>query len=222
MQKIEAIIFDFDGVVIDSEPLYKMAEKRLFAEYGVIIPDEDWKIFRGTSEMGFYQLIRDRYNIDAPIDELRRKGRNFLLEAFAGGLHYFTGFEAFMRKIKDRYKTGLVTATSGEILDWIFRNTPIRNPFSNVITAEDVNNSKPHPEPFQKICRMMNVSPENTIVIEDSIMGIRSALAAGAITIGFLSSFTAKDLAAAHFTARNYGEIENLVFSIIEQSRNGK
>lgn len=222
MQKIEAIIFDFDGVVVDSEPLYEVAEKRLFAEYGVTVPDEDWKIFKGSSEMGFYRLVRDRYNIDAPIDELRRKGRNFLLEAFAGGLHYFPGFEAFLGKIKDRYKTGLVTATSGEILDWIFRNTPIRNPFSNVITAEDVNNSKPHPEPFQKICRMMNVSPENTIVIEDSIMGIRSALAAGAITIGFLSSFTAKDLAAAHFTARNYGEIENLVFSFIEQSRNGK
>ncbi|MBC8491324.1 MAG: HAD family phosphatase [Candidatus Marinimicrobia bacterium] len=222
MQKIEAIIFDFDGVVVDSEPLYEVAEKRLFAEYGVTVPDEDWKIFKGSSEMGFYRLVRDRYNIDVPIDELHRKGRNFLLETFAGGLHYFPGFETFLGKIKDRYKTGLVTATSGEILDWIFRNTPIRNPFSNVITAEDVNNSKPHPEPFQKICRMMNVSPENTIVIEDSIMGIRSALAAGAITIGFLSSFTAKDLAAAHFTARNYGEIENLVFSIIEQSRNGK
>jgi HAD superfamily hydrolase (TIGR01509 family) len=222
MRKIEAIIFDFDGVVVDSEPLYEVAEKRLFAEYGITVPDEDWKIFRGTSEMGFYRLIRDRYNIDASIDELRRKGRNFLLEAFAGGLHYFPGFEDFVKKIKDRYKTGLVTATSGEILDWIFRNTPIRNPFSNVITAEDVNNSKPHPEPFQKICRMMDVFPENTIVIEDSINGIRSALAAGAITIGFLSSFTANDLAAAHFTAGNYGEIENLVFSIIEQSRNGK
>ncbi|MCK4715251.1 MAG: HAD family phosphatase, partial [Candidatus Marinimicrobia bacterium] len=215
-------IFDFDGVVVDSEPLYEVAEKRLFAEYSVIVPDEDWKIFKGTPEMGFYQMIRDRYNIDVPIDELRRKGRNFLLEAFTGGLHYFPGFKAFMRKIKDRYKTGLVTATSGEILDWIFRNTTIRNPFSNVITAEDVNNSKPHPEPFQKICRMMDVFPENTIVIEDSIIGIRSALAAGMITIGFLSSFTAKDLAAAHFTARNYGEIENLVVSIIKQSRNGK
>jgi HAD superfamily hydrolase (TIGR01509 family) len=222
MQTIEAIVFDFDGVIVNTEPLYEIAEKRLFADYGIIVPDKDWKIFKGSSEADFYHLIKERYNITASETELRRKGRQFLLEVFSGGIDYLPGYEEFLKKIDGTVKTGLVTATSGKILAWIFQATSIRNSFKYIVTAEDVKRSKPHPEPYHKMFDMLNVVPSKTIVIEDSINGIRSAKAAGAITIGLCSSFSARDLDLADYAAKDYSEIENIVFSILKKGINRK
>ena len=61
---ISAVIFDMDGVIIDTEPLYTKAEIRLFGDYGVTIPEEDWPLFRGCGEQDFFDLSMERYNIN--------------------------------------------------------------------------------------------------------------------------------------------------------------
>jgi len=58
-----AVIFDMDGVILDTEPLYTKAEIRLFGEYGVTIPEEDWSLFRGCAEQDFFDLSMKRYKI---------------------------------------------------------------------------------------------------------------------------------------------------------------
>ena len=79
-----AVIFDMDGVVLDTEPLYTLAEVRLFGEYGVKIPREDWALFRGCSEDDFFDLSMKRYNISEKktISQPAKFGEKFLYPAF--------------------------------------------------------------------------------------------------------------------------------------------
>jgi len=219
MSPIEAIVFDFDGVVVDSEPLYEKAEKELFASYGVDIKIEDLKDTKGLSENMFLGILRERYKITAPIEEMSLRGRAILKKYFVTELDYIPGFLEFYNKINMRVKTGLATSSSRNLMNWIFDNTPIRNHFRWSVTADEVLHTKPHPEPYQKICHLMDVKLKNTIVIEDSVNGLKSAIAAGAITIGFLNGFSQDDLPDIHYRASDYQQLEALIMAIIEQKK---
>ena len=214
--RIRAIVFDFDGVVVDSEPLYEKAENRIFRQYEIQVPREDWKQFKGMSERDFLQLIRQKYGIPADVETLRQLGRSYLREVFAAELDYMPGFLAFYRKIKNTYSIGLVTSSARDIIEWVFQNTAVRNHFPFVLTGEDTRNSKPHPEPYLTMARRIGVEPQEMLVIEDSINGVLSASEAGARTIGFLSGMSTTDLAAAEFHAHDYGEVWQILEGLRE------
>ena len=214
MPEIEAIVFDFDGVVVDSEPLYELAEIELFKSFGVKINIEDLKDTKGLPEDRYLSIIRSRYNLNATLDELKTVGRRILKKIFTAELKYIPGFIDFYTKICRYYKTGLATSSSRSLMDWIYKNTKIKNHFQESVTADDVNHSKPLPEPYLQICRMLAVKPKNTIVIEDSINGLRSARSAGTVTIALKGSATPIEISDADYMASNYGEIETLLTDI--------
>ena len=214
-----AIIFDFDGVVADSEPLYESAEKRLFQHYGIRVPDEDWKDFKGVSPQAFFTTVQNRYNIPASVDTLRREGEACLLAEFKGRLGYVPGYEDFFTLIRPRFRVALVTSCARQVLDWIFTWTPIVNHFDVIITADDVPRHKPDPLPFSECCRRLNITPDEALVIEDSIHGVNAARAAGLRTIGFTRTLSPGDLAAADYLARDYTEIETLIRRITSDGR---
>ncbi|MFC1618605.1 HAD family hydrolase [Candidatus Neomarinimicrobiota bacterium] len=204
---IKAVIFDMDGVVVDSEPLYQMAEERLFSEYGVTIPQDDWKLFRGCTEARFYELAHQRYGITVPSEELRRKGRDYVLSAFEADLEYKSGFIELQRDLKGRYQLGLVTSTPEQIFDKMDEQIGIRDYFDDVITGGMTVNNKPHPEPYLEMMRRLNVAPVESVIIEDSISGLLSALASGAWTIAITGSVPIEDMPGAHRTIDSLTEI---------------
>ncbi len=219
MTNIEAVIFDFDGVVVDTELLYDEAEREIFAIYNIKISDKDLIEIKGLSEKIFLDLIQNRYRITAPVDEIRANSQKILKRVFANKLDYMPGFLEFFKMVDHRFKTGLVTSSSRDLLNWIFANTPVHNHFHKIVTTEDTEQGKPFPDPYLKMCQLLSVAPENAIVIEDSINGLRAAKAAHTVTIGFLSSFSAKDLAEADYIARDYDELEELILKIVGQRK---
>ncbi len=207
LSKIKAVIFDMDGVVLDSEPLYQKAEERLFREYNVTIPQNDWKLFRGCSEERFYQLARDRYGITEAVETLRQKGRQYVLAAFDAELDYNEGFRELYRRLEGGYRLGLVTSTSGDLFHWIDKRLSLKLYFPEVICGGMTVNSKPHPEPYLEMMRRLGVMPEESAVVEDSVNGLTSALAAGAWTIALTGSVPMEDLPPAHAVVDSLGEI---------------
>lgn len=205
--KIRAVIFDMDGVVVDSELLYQKAEERLFREYNVIIPKDDWKLFRGCTEERFYQLVRDRYGITEPLEALRQKGRRYVLSAFDTELDFNEGFRELHRRLVGRYRLGLVTSTPGDIFHWMEQRLGLRRYFQEVIYGGMTANSKPHPEPYLEMMRRLDVAPTEAVVVEDSINGLTSALAAGAWTVALTGSVPLEDLPPAHAVVDSLGEI---------------
>lgn len=209
---VKAIIFDFDGVVIDSEPLYQQAEQRLLAEYGIQVPAEHWRFFKGTTEETFYHLLCERYGLQADFLTFRDRGRALLVQAFlTGNLDYMPGFLDFYQGYHSRFKMGLVTATPYEFMHWIFTHTHVKNLFSELITGNDVTQPKPAPQPYLLMCDRLQVHPTEAIIIEDSLCGLQAALSAGATVIGFLSSLTAAELPPGVLPARSYHEVTKLV-----------
>lgn len=219
MSKIEAIVFDFDGVIVDSEPLYEKAERELFAQYGIEIEIADLNDTKGLSEEMYWGLIRERYKVTAPMEEMIQKGRELLKNIFMAELGYVSGFLDFFAEIEPRIPTGLATSSSRDLLNWIFANTSVRNHFRYSVTADDVAYSKPHPEPYRKICQLIDTRPENTIVIEDSANGLRSAKAAGTITIGFAANGGTVDFTDADYTAADYQQVAALISAINEERK---
>jgi len=204
---IKAVIFDMDGVVVESEPLYQQAEERLFGEYGVTIPPEDWKLFRGCTEERFYQLARDRYGIKEPLETLRQRGRRYVLSAFNTGLDYKQGFLELHQQLQGRYRLGLVTSTPGDIFHWMEQKLGLKRHFQEVIYDGMTANSKPHPEPYLEMMRRLEVTPTESVVVEDSINGLQSALASGAWTIALTGSVSPEDMPPAHAVVDSLGEI---------------
>ena len=128
-----AVIFDMDGVVIDTEPLYTKAEIRLFREYGVEIPKEDWPLFRGCTEQDFYDLSMARYDIAEDKNVFIEKGRKYVKEEFRRGLAFMPGFHKLHARVQKQYGTGLVTASPRNNIDFLCGLIDLDNIFEHII-----------------------------------------------------------------------------------------
>ncbi|MFC1480816.1 HAD family hydrolase [Candidatus Neomarinimicrobiota bacterium] len=211
---------DMDGVVIDSEPLYQKAEVEFFATYGVTVLPEHWNVFRGSTEEKFYEIAREMYGIDDPLDQLLPKGREYVLRIFEQELGYNDGFLELISRINGRYKTALVTSTPGAIYNWIDDRLGMGEHFDRVIFGEMTSNHKPHPEPYTTMFEQLGVLPAEAIVIEDSIHGLNSALASKAWTVALTGSIPVEDMPRAHALIESLNEIDDQFIETIQTRKN--
>ena len=204
-----AVIFDMDGVVIDTEPLYTRAEILLFGEYGIKIPEEDWSLFRGCSEEDFFDLSMKRYGIEENKTIFIEKGRNYVRNEFKKGLSFMPGFHELLHRIKMFHKTGLVTASPRHNVDWLCELIHLDKFFTHIISGAESKRNKPYPDPYIDMMELLNILPSNTIIIEDSLHGIRAGLESGAHVIAKKGSIPANQLSIAHRTVSHLDEITN-------------
>jgi HAD superfamily hydrolase (TIGR01509 family) len=202
---IKAIIFDMDGVVLDSEKLYAKGGIELFREYGVEIPDEDWKLYRGCSEKRFYDISMERYNITENREIFMAKGRRKISEVFEQELDFMDGFKEFIKRIP-HLQIALVTSTRDDLFEWMDGKLDIRDMFSYVITGDMVKNPKPHPEPFLKMIEKLGIEPSECIVVEDSVHGINSGMASGAYVVALEGSLHRSDMPKSHKIISHFDE----------------
>ena len=202
-----AILFDMDGVTINTEPLYTNAEIKLFKEYGVNIPKKDFSLFRGSSEECFYALSMEKYNINENKALFIKKGRKYVQQEFLHNIPFICGFKKFHSKISKYYDTGLVTAAPRSTLNFISKKLNLEKYFSYMISGEETVRNKPYPDPYIQMMKNIGVEPNNTIIIEDSITGIRSGLSSGAHVIAKTGSMPKRQLKIAHKVIADYQEI---------------
>ncbi|MFQ6674784.1 MAG: HAD family hydrolase [Fidelibacterota bacterium] len=205
---IKAVLFDLDGVVIDSEPLYEKVEMDLLAPYGISLSDRDQRDLKGTTEQGFYALIESRYRPGWNRDEVIRKGRRLLLEVFSRELTFVPGFVALMDRITGRFRTAVVTSTPKWLVDAIRGMLPLDRFFSDILCADDISNGKPHPEPYLTMMARLRVRPQETVIIEDSLHGVTSAVRSGAFCIALAGSFSVDELQEAHRVVESRSQID--------------
>ena len=202
-----AVLFDLDGVTIDTEPLYTLAEIRLFGEYGVEIPKEDWSLFRGCSEDAFFDLSIARYGIKEDRDVFVRKGRQYVMEEFKNNIPFIPGFKDLISRISKKYITGLVTASPLHSLEWIRDKIKLDQYFQHILSGEETEKNKPFPHPYLEMMKRVGVSSNNTVIIEDSVLGLRSALESGGHVIARIGSVPQNKLEIAHRVVNHLDEI---------------
>ena len=214
-----AVIFDMDGVILDTEPLYTKAEVRLFGEYGITIPKEDWSLYRGCAEQDFFDLRMKRYKITEDKNVFMEKGRAYVRDEFKKSLAFMPGFHSLHKMVKQHYHIGLVTASPGHNLNWLRTLIELDDLFEHIISGDDTDNNKPHPEPYLAMMRRLGVEPENTVIIEDSLHGVQSGLAAGAFVIAKTGSVPDSQLTIAHRIISHLNEITHFMIEELLQDK---
>jgi len=215
-----AVIFDMDGVILDTEPLYTRAEIRLFGEYGVTIPEEDWSLFRGCAEQDFFDLSMKRYKITEDKNVFMEKGRAYVREEFKKSLAFMPGFHKLHKMVKQHYNIGLVTASPRHNLDWLQTLIDLNSLFEHIISGDETEKNKPHPAPYLAMMSKLEVAPENVVVIEDSLNGIQSALSSGASVIAKTGSVPVLGLSIAHRIVTHLDQItHNMIEKILQDKK---
>ncbi len=195
----EAIIFDMDGVLADSEALIREAAMEMFEEKGARVAPEDFLPFVGAGENRYLGGVAEKHGVPFDVEADKARTYALYLEKVPDRLVVFPGAAAFIRACRD---AGLATAVASSA-DWIKVEANLRKigcppeSFEAVIAAEDVERRKPWPDLFLAAAARIGAEPGRCVVLEDALNGVRAARAAGMACVGVATSFPETDLVAA-------------------------
>jgi beta-phosphoglucomutase family hydrolase len=188
-----AIIFDMDGVLINSEPLHIKTWKQAMEPYDVNMKEEWYKQWIGTSDETVARYFCDHYHIDLSWKQLLDKKRCLYLEVFDQYIKESSQMRAIISEINN-YKLGVASSSSRKEVHFVLQKLNILPFFKVIVGGDDVKNSKPAPDIYLLAAKKMGVKPEKCVALEDSSYGIQSAKSAGMFVIGITSSFTEEKL----------------------------
>lgn len=215
---METIIFDMDGVIIDSEPLLCKLEMGLLEELGGKITAEEHDAFVGVTDCQMWTTLKKRFNIQLPLEEIIEISKKRVAE----NIHQFNlvdNFEQFMIALyNEGYIMGLASSNNRKIVDLIVDRFQLDKYLKVFITGEDVTHGKPNPEIFLKAAQQMNAEPSNCLVIEDAANGVAAAKAAGMKCIGLKNPGSGEqNLSQADLIITGYDELDvNIIKKLLE------
>ncbi len=214
---LRAIIFDMDGVIIDSEPAQVEAERQLFLSYSVVPTQEDWAYFVGRTTEDVMAYMAQKHGIKASPEVLVRERDALYAGKLRDSVPLMPGFRELASHLSPKYRLALVSSSLRAEVEFELKRFKIRELFSAVVTGDDVTHGKPHPEPYARAISMLGLSPGECAVIEDAVNGISSAKEAGALAIGLTGSFPEERLArVADAVAGELSEIPRIL-SMLER-----
>ena len=207
----QAILFDLDGVLIHSEQIHDQARHAVLDHYGIFISEAEQALYRGqTTQAVFEHIARAFAEGRASAAEMMELKRQFYYEQAETHLAMIPGALDFVRHLAGTdVRLAVVTSASPESQGFAFERFGLAPYFSAVVTAADVEHGKPAPDPYLLGAERLGVSATQSLVVEDSVSGIRAAKAAGCTAAGLTTSFSAPELldAGADVAVESFEEL---------------
>lgn len=220
LKMLKAVIFDMDGVIINSEPLHHKAYHKMFKEVNIDVSNALYESCTGQSTLNVCKFVKDTFNLNETPETLvaiKRKHYEYIFE----NDNTFDLIEGVLDLIKDYHANGLtlVLASSASMpsIERIFKRFDLNKYFKAKLSGADLKASKPHPEIFINAAKASSFNIKECIVIEDSTNGIAAANGANIFCVGFDSEhsknqdYTNADLKINNFNEIYYNKVKTLL-----------
>ncbi|MCW5798534.1 MAG: putative Beta-phosphoglucomutase [Nitrospira sp.] len=208
MSELRAIIFDFDGVIADTEPLHFAALRAVLAGIDISLTETEYYTdYLGFDDRGCFLAALQTHRRQASptvLGELMDRKAQAYLSAIKEHLVIFPGVRELVHDAAARYPLAIASGALRNEIELILEEAGLRKAFLHITSAEDVTRGKPAPEPFLHAMAALNrqpsqpaLTPDDCLVIEDSLPGIRAARAAGMKVLAVANTHTVQDLGEA-------------------------
>lgn len=215
---MKSVIFDMDGVMIDSEKHWKKAELSFFGELLPSWTKEDQQKIIGINVHETYRILANEYGLEITHKEFMRRVNGIALEIYRNKCGLIDGFLDLIKKLKTKnLKIALASSSLHEWIDITLERFELKPFFDVVVSAEDINvPGKPKPDIYLYTAKQINTDPKECVVIEDSHHGVQAAKSADMYCVGLRNGFNEKqdisisDIEINGFTPKNNQKLLNL------------
>lgn len=214
----KAVIFDMDGVIVDSEPIYMQTFYELFKAHNQEVTLEEIYTVIGTSSDKTWEILGNFWN---PVLDSKTISNHY--HEFEPSLEFvyedliFPHMRYLLKRLREEdILVGLASASSRVAINNVITDTNIKDAFHSTISGEEVAASKPAPDVYLETMQRLGVKPENTIVIEDSPSGIKAGKSAGATVIAIKDHRFGLDQSQADHKVKDLMEAYNLIMKLFE------
>lgn len=176
---IDAVVFDLDGVILESEQLWDEVRESLARERGGRWSERAQRDMMGMSSTEWSRYMHDVVRLPEPADEINREVVHRMAARYAESLPLITGAVEAVRRLAARWPLALASSSNREIIDAALDAAGLAAAFRVTVSSEEVARGKPAPDVYLEAARRLGVDPARCAAIEDSSSGIRSADAAG-------------------------------------------
>lgn len=206
---LQGVLFDMDGVLLDSEEFITRAGMMMFREKGFAVNESDFKPFTGMGENRFLGGVAEKYGI--PFDLEKDKARAYAIyeQITRGKLKPLNGVHEFIARCRKKNLKLAVATSADEVKMRInLRETGLQESlFDALVNGLEVFHKKPHPEIYLLASKRLDLDPSECLVVEDAISGMKAALAAGCKCLALTTSFKAEEFDQADWVVKNLSEV---------------
>ena len=208
---IDTIIFDAEGIVIDTETIWDKGQAIFLQRRGFVYDRERIKpLLTGRTLAEGVEVMKQAYHFEGDTEALAHERADIVRELFIHETAFIEGFLSFYESVRSRYKTCVATAMDQDLLKLVDQNLNLSALFENrIYTLDKVGyRSKPNPDIFLYAAQQLGSAPEHCVVIEDAPHGIDAAKSAGMCCIAISTTYDPGKLQKADFVVNAYAEID--------------
>jgi HAD superfamily hydrolase (TIGR01509 family) len=217
-RELEAVFFDQDGVLIDSEGAWDAARRAVIAETGGRWKPEATRAMMGMSAPEWSRYVRDELGVPLEPEEISARVVQRLLAGYQRDLPLMPGAVDAVKRVAARWPVGLASSANREVIDTVLQASGLAGTFGTTVAGEEVARGKPAPDIYLEAARRLGVDPARSAAVEDSSNGLRAAAAAGMLVVAFPNREFPPDPDALALAAvvLNSGSLEELSPELLE------
>jgi HAD superfamily hydrolase (TIGR01509 family) len=211
---IKAVIFDMDGVVVDTGLTHNLAEQRVLGDIGIRMTIDEIRKYAGQPAEAWFKEVLRKHNKSANVDELVKKKHDIMYAMLEDEIPVIPGFLGLFESLKkNRIKVALASGSQRRFIDFILSRLKIK--FDVTISYEDISSFKPDPGLFLAASKKLRIEHSNCLVIEDAYFGVIAAKKAGMKCVGLINKNSGKqDLSEADLII---DDLNKLTFKKIQE-----